>query len=183
MVKHKKKTLKKFGRVYNKANFKYKKISWYNRRFSKLKKHCFFFATFRLKSKYALAFIINIKPNNVFCHLVDKLKKKTLYKACSGLYNIKVSKKTMRFALKNIILTFLKKTNKYIKRNKDSVTRKKILVFLTTPTRGRKRFLMLLKPLLKKSCFFLKINEKKVFNGCRPCKKRKKKRLGLRYFK
>lgn len=85
------------------------------------------------------------------------------------------TKRKLRYNLKIIIRLFLKDIRKYIFKNPN------ILVDLILSLRHRKLvFRSLKKEFYKKNVIF-HFRENKCFNGCRPVKKRRKKRLKFKY--
>lgn len=118
-----------------------------------------------------------IAQNNVFCTMEDVRSGQILEVGSAGKYKIKVSRKTLRYNSKIIIGTFLRKIQKRLQNEL-------ILLALISPARMKK-------PIIKqvftqsgiKTPITVDVNTKKCFNGCRPKKKRRKKRTGLRIFK
>lgn len=174
-----KKFIKKFKKKSKyKKNFKKKRI----RKSLALKRPYFFNKTF-LGLKYRLGSLkisnkINIKmtANNVFCTLSNVLTKKTKIVASSGKYKIKTSKRSLKFSSKTIVEYFFKEIKKYI-------SKKFFLISIIAPTRVRRPLIKTIKKIFKKTPIIIQIKEKKCFNGCRPAKKRRKKRKGFRIFK
>jgi hypothetical protein len=134
------------------------------------------------KSKF-LRLTVRVAPNNMFCHLKDTRTNTVLRSVSSGSYKMKVSKKGIRNYSTLIANAFLKDLrDKSIKLNKPLAAK------IIAPTIIRKPLLTIFK-----NSFFKKFNAKrkllleivakKVFNGCRPRKKVRKKRKGLRLFK
>jgi hypothetical protein len=72
---------------------------------------------------------------------------------------------------------FFKDIKDYFKNEKN------VLIEITCGIKIRKQIIKFWKQKIKKKNVILQINEKKCFNGCRPPKKRRKKRTGLRIFK
>ena len=122
---------------------------------------------------------INIRAtsNNVFCTLIDNTNKKTLLLGYSGKYNVKTSKRSLKFSSKYIIESFLKETNK--KFNLDN----ELFINLILPKRIKKKTIKILKSYYKKKKVILNVTGKKCFNGCKPKKKKRKKRKGFSIFK
>jgi ribosomal protein S11 len=118
-----------------------------------------------------------VAQNNVFCTMEDLKNGQIIEVGSAGKYKIKVSKKTLRYNSKMIIGTFLRKVQKRLQKEP-------ILLELISPSRMKK-------PILKqifmqsgvKTPITIQVKTKKCFNGCRPKKKRRKKRTGLRIFK
>ncbi len=119
---------------------------------------------------------IKIRPNNVFCTLVENNSNKILYTISSGKCNIKTSKKTLRYSSKIILQSFFDNVKKYLKRDY-------FLVNIDGPKKIKKSVLELLSLNLKNKNVIIDVKGKKCFNGCRPPKKKRKKQKGLRIFK
>ena len=102
-LKYKIKKYKKNKQLFNKVNF-------FNKTLLKLT---------QIKN-LVNCYKINIRAtsNNVFCTLSDIKRKKTLLLGYSGKYNIKTSKRSLKFSSKYIIESFLKEINKYVERIK-----------------------------------------------------------------
>jgi len=134
------------------------------------------------KTKF-LRLTVRIAPNNMFCHIKDTKTNTVLRSVSSGSYKMKVSKKGIRNYSKLIANAFLKDLrDKQIKFNKPLVAK------IIAPVGIRKPLLTifknsLFKKLVKKKKLLLEVASKKVFNGCRPRKRERKKRKGLRLFK
>jgi len=120
---------------------------------------------------------IRIKPNNIFLTLIELNQNKILLNVSSGKYKMAASKKKLKYNIKIILETFFKDIQKYLKK------RKNILIEVISPIRIRKRIIKFLNKNLEKKNIILNTKDKKCFNGCRPGKKRRKKRLRLRVFK
>lgn len=116
---------------------------------------------------------ILIKANNIFCLLKDLASKKILLLYSSGQSKLHISKKTLRFNSKIFISNFLILSKKYLK--------EKSFLFLTFlgPRNIRKKILKQITISLKKHVLVVDIRAKKSFNGCRPKKRRRKKRRGF----
>jgi len=119
---------------------------------------------------------IRVRPNNIFCTLVDKKSNNILHTTSSGKCNIKTSKKTLRFSGKIIAQSFFDNIKKYLKKDY-------FLVTISGPKKMKKPILELLSLNLKGKNLIIDVKGKKCFNGCRPSKKRRKKQKGLRIFK
>lgn len=135
------------------------------------------FLIFRLVSpKYVLGF--RITQNNVFCTLVNIKTKNIVLNSSAGKEKINVSRKTLAFGGKHIILNFLSKIRKKLEGLE-------VLVNITAPTKLKIITLQLLRKAQIKThgFYFLNTNHKKCFNGCRVKKKKRKKQRGLRMFK
>ncbi len=134
------------------------------------------------KAKF-LRLTVRVAPNNMFCHIKDTKTNTVLRSVSSGSYKMKVSKKGIRNYSKLIATAFLKDLrDKQIKFNKPLVAK------IIAPVGIRKPLLTIFKNSLfkkfsNKKKLLLEVASKKVFNGCRPRKKVRKKRKGLRLFK
>ena len=107
--------------------------------------------------------------------MVDIKSKKTLNVAYAGKYKIKTSKRTLKFSSKVIIENFLKEINERLKTF--------VFISLILPKRIKRKTIKLLKKSFKNKKVILNVIGKKCFNGCRPSKKKRKKRKGFRIFK
>ena len=163
MLKQKKKiNLKVYSRYRN--LFKYNKTST----------NPVYLLTKHKSPKYQ--FILKVTQNNVFCTLVNYKNKKILLNTSSGKEKLKVSRKTLAFGAKNIIISFLKKSNK-------KFFGSTVQVNIVGPLRIKTLFLRLLKNYSKNSRMLINTVHKKCFNGCKVQKKKRKKQRGLRVFK
>lgn len=126
------------------------------------------------KKKIEYQISIKITANNTFCSL--KKKNRVLYISSAGKNKIKITKRKLKFNSRLIIENFLEKISKYKKKDY-------ILINLSGPRKLRKKIIKQLYTKLKHNKFFIKVNALKCFNGCRPKKKRRKKRKGLRIVK
>lgn len=127
-------------------------------------------------TKFSKHLFIRIRPNNVFCTLMDTKSNKTLYATSSGKCKIKTSKKTLRYSNKIITQSFFDNIKKYLKGDY-------FLINIIGPKRMKKSILEQLSIHFKGKNLIINIKGKKCFNGCRPPKKRRKKQKGLRIFK
>ena len=121
-------------------------------------------------------FIVKSTQNNVFCTLKNFRNNKIFLNTSSGKEKIHISRKTLIFGSKQILLSFLKKIKKKIKGSK-------ILINITAPLRIKIILLRLIKNFIQHSYIYINTNHKKCFNGCKPPKKKRKKQRGLRVFK
>lgn len=123
---------------------------------------------------------INIKvtQNNVFCSLIGIKNNKILLTTSSGKEKMLTSRKTLRFSSRYILLSFFKKIKSF------TVKPQNLFIKVTAPLRIKILIIRLLKKkfLYKKNVIFT-FAHKKCFNGCKPPKKKRKKRKGLRVFK
>jgi ribosomal protein S11 len=161
-LKYKIKKYKKNKQLFNKVNF-------FNKTLLKLT---------QIKN-LVNCYKINIRAtsNNVFCTLSDIERKKTLLLGYSGKYNIKTSKRSLKFSSKYIIESFLKEINKKFNLNNE------LFINLILPKRIKKKTIKIIKSFYKKKKVILNVKGKKCFNGCKPKKKKRKKRKGFSIFK
>ena len=136
-----------------------------------------------INNKRFLRLTIKVVPNNIFCTIKDNASNKVLKSVSGGSYNIKLSKKGLRYYAKVLVTSFLKDLRELkIKFNKS------IVVKVVAPIQIRRQIINVLSTSLfskfaVKKNTILEVESKKVFNGCRPRKKIRKKRRGLRLFK
>lgn len=129
---------------------------------------------FNTKNVYKKIFI-RLTQNNIFCTLTNN-KNKILLTSSSGKYKIKTSKKKIKFSSAIVLKSFLNEVKKRIINGK-------ILINIISPKNLRKKIVREFYNSVKKNRnFFINIHHKKVFNGCRPRKQKRKKRKGLRIF-
>ena len=136
-----------------------------------------------LNKKRFLRLTVKVVPNNIFCTIKDNQSNKVLRSVSGGTYSIKLSKKGLRYYAKVVLTSFLKDLRDLkIKFNKS------IVIKVIAPIQLRRQIINVLSYSLfgkfaNKKNAFLEVEAKKVFNGCRPRKKIRKKRKGLRLFK
>ncbi len=133
--------------------------------------------------KNLLILTINVGSNNIFCNLANKKGKTYLKSVSSGYYKMKVSKRSLRFYIKDIVNLYLKDLS-----NKKIKFPKTLAVRISAPIKIRKQIVSLLKKalfkrFLKKKTIIIEVNPLKVFNGCRAGKYRKKKRKSFKILK
>ena len=126
---------------------------------------------------FQLKLFIRIRPNNIFCTLKNINSNKILINKSSGSYKLQTSKKKLKHNTKIMLQYFFKDIESYFKEKKN------ILIEVTCGIRLRKQVIKFLKHKIKRKNVILQVNEKSCFNGCRPPKKKRKKRGGLRIFK
>lgn len=171
---------------YNK--FRYPKNSSFVKKNSKF----FYFRRYLKNKKYGLIpnlrknlcvnkklfYTINVlfKSNNFFCTLSSSFNKKVLYSVSSGNYDIKTSKKFLKHTFKFVIERFFRIVSKKIKNSN--------LIFnISSPIHLRKRVLDIISLNRVNGSFIVRIKKSKCYNGCRPPKKQRKKRKGLKLLK
>ena len=128
-----------------------------------------------IRPQLKLTLTFNVSQNNVFCTLINN-KNDILFVTSSGKEKIPTSKKTLKYSARNIILSFLKKIRRYFRKNI-------FLVKIKAPLRIKINILRIITKVIEKKYTFIFIKNNKCFNGCKPPKKKRKKRHGLRIFK
>lgn len=131
--------------------------------------------------KFTRRIIIQVRANNIFCCLRNLVNNKLKLVGSAGTYRVRISKKRLKYSAVRVFKMFLKKARPLL-------TTKGLIVVLRCPIRLRKKFLSLitaLRVLKFEGKIFMRplivnIQGSKPFNGCRPPKKRRKKRKGLR---
>ena len=123
-------------------------------------------------NKIRYTIFLKIKQNNLFCTFKNIITNKLLLVASAGKLQLNVSKNKLFFLQKKIIFKFLKKVKWILKKQKSS-----IILKLISPLKLRRRVLRHVKFLLKKRPLVVIFSDLKIFNGCRPKKKRRKKGL------
>lgn len=120
---------------------------------------------------------LRIVQNNVFCTLTNRYRNNILKNISAGILKTHVSKKTLKFTTKTIIRAFFKIIKNFLKRE--------LIITIIGPIKFRKKILGQCKEYIKKKNknVIFNIKNKKCFNGCRPPKKKRKKRKFKRYFK
>jgi hypothetical protein len=125
---------------------------------------------------FDLRLSINIFSNNIFLNL-NKIKQyNTLKRVSSGVYRIKITKKRLKHTVCIVLQKFLNTI-------KSIIYRRNLIITLTSPKFLRKKILKLFKDSFMHRNIYIKINPLKCFNGCRPKKKKRKKRARLKIFK
>lgn len=134
---------------------------------------------------------ILVKKNNIFCNFSNFKDNKTLNSCSSGKYKIKVSKKTLKYTHDLVLDKFyreiwrkiyVKIKKKERKKNKKKL-RKGLFVNVVCSTRLRKKVCRFVYRKFKKIPLIINSVGKKIFNGCRPPKKVRKKRRRMRIYK
>ena len=135
-------------------------------------------------SSKLLALTIYLASNNIFCHLKELKTNKVLSSISAGSYKFNVSKKGIRTYTKQILKLFLQDL-----RAKNINFDGPLITKIISPLSLRKSVIDSLKTTVfrklvsNKEQLFLEIPALKIFNGCRPPKKIRKKRQGLSLFK
>lgn len=139
----------------------------------------------KIENLFKFNLTILVKKNNVFCTFSNFEEKKTI-KACSSeTYKIKVSKKTLRYTYDLVLDKFYRDIKKQVYKNKKKFFSRKNGVFVTLVCSKilRKKVLKSIRRNFKKTPLLIKVLNKKIFNGCRPPKKVRKKRRRMRIYK
>lgn len=123
-------------------------------------------------------YIINIlfKSNNFFCTLTNFADKEVLYCVSSGNYNVNTSKKLLKHTFKLVLERFLRVIKRKVKNNN-------LVIKITCPIHLRKKVLDLIVLNKVNSNNIFQIQRSKCYNGCRPSKRQRKKRKGLKLLK
>lgn len=122
--------------------------------------------------------LVRFTSNNIFLTLVDMSNKRTLHVGSGGKYNIKTSKKKIKFNSKSVLLTFFKEISSLLS------IKDEIFINIIGPVRVKKILIKQVKMFFKETRnVFIKVDPKKCFNGCRPKKKIRKRKKGIRLFK
>jgi hypothetical protein len=132
---------------------------------------------FNPKVKKAKKINIRIVPNNIFVTLQSLKKKQVIFNISAGKIKQHVSKKSLKYKSKIILPAVLKKIKTKIK------IREIIIIQLNCPRMLKKRILRIIKDTYKDNYIFFILDKKKVFNGCKTKKQKRKKRKGFRIFK
>jgi ribosomal protein S11 len=125
------------------------------------------------KFRVNLFAVIRVTPNNIFCTLFELRSGKILYVLSAGKLKIKISKKGLKFSSKIIIQSFINRLRKYPRKHP-------LFVRLVGPIKIRKQILRQITPLVAMRRTVITVKENKPFNGCRPSKKKRQKRKGLK---
>ena len=128
-----------------------------------------------IRPQLKLTLTFNVTQNNIFCTLINN-KNNILFVTSSGKEKIPTSKKTLKYSARNIILSFLKKIRRYFRKNI-------FLIKIKAPLRIKINLLRIITKVIDKKYIFIFVNNNKCFNVCKPPKKKRKKRHGLRIFK
>ena len=132
----------------------------------------------KIKDKFSKKINIRVTANNIFCTLVDLKSNKTLIVGSGGKYKVKTSKKKLSYNIKIVLDLFFKDILEKL------LPKEELLLNLISPLKIRKKIIRQLFTFLrKKRNLTINIVPKKAFNGCRPPKKIRKRKKGLRIFK
>ncbi len=120
---------------------------------------------------------IRLTCNNIFCSLKNVKKNRNIISKSSGTLNMQISKKTLKFIHK----FFLDKFLIIIKRR---IKMKTLLILFNGPIKIKKLVIKQLKSFfMHLNLIILKVEETKVFNGCRVSKRKRNKNKGFRLIK
>lgn len=114
--------------------------------------------------------------NNLFCSCTNMQTKNTVNVCNSGKFKIVTSKRKLKH-------TFLIIFNKFIAETNEKVKIIGLLFTLSCPKRLQSKLLKNFTARFKNIPMVVNVLAKKVFNGCRPAKKVRKKRRIMRIFK
>lgn len=128
------------------------------------------------KKTFSHKLSVVVTANNIFCSLTGCRKNKTLKSCSSGKYKIKTSKKKLKHTFDLVISNFISEINQ-------KFNYKGIIINITSPIKIRKKIINTISFNFKKIPLLIKVLKKKSFNGCRPPKKIRKKRRGMKLFK
>lgn len=133
----------------------------------------------RILSELSYKITLRSTQNNMYCTLSSIADQKVLFVVSSGKCQLNTSKKSLKFNSKHILKIFLQKIRKRFN------NRPSTLIVISLPKRLRKSVLKIIRYsyLKKKSRLIVELKNKKCFNGCRPKKKKRKKRSKFRVFK
>lgn len=135
---------------------------------------------------------ILVKQHNVFCSITTTKDNKTLHMCSSGKYKVKMSKKTLTYTYYWFLRRFFAKVKKLIrvpsvkktlKQGKKVSRRSGVIVNLVSPRKLTMNIVRTTRYITKKRPFVFKVIDKKIYNGCRPPKKVRKKRRRMRNYK
>lgn len=136
----------------------------------------YFLFSYKKRTFFKKQLCIRLTQNNIFCTL-SSTKKKIITNLSSGKIKLQTTKKLLKYNTKIMLNFFLKKVLKTLD--------KSLIIKITGPIHLRKFILKNIRKYLKskKQKIMYNIQSKKCFNGCRPPKKKRKKRKILQYFK
>lgn len=168
-----KKNKKKISKYYLKRIKKTKKFF----KFIKRKKLCVYssYVVNNIVESKAVRFSISVKitPNNMFCTLISNKDNKILLSKSSGSYKINLSKKLLKYYHKIILSKFFLDVEKC---KKESC----LIINLISPLKLRKSIFRHIVFNFNKTKLYFNFKPLKLFNGCRPKKKKRKKQKSLR---
>jgi len=148
----------------------------------------------RISNKLRYKIHIRIKANNVFCILTKRKTNKELHSCNAGSYKIPTSKRKLKHTYLLILNKFFLNTRKIMAEGMKEIQKKRkerkrikpgVHIVLSSPRYLRRKVLRSIKYHFRHrtSPFLFEIKDKKVFNGCRPPKKIRKKRRFRRLYK
>lgn len=114
------------------------------------------------------------KANNFFCTLSSFTTGEVLYSVSCGNYKIKVSKRNLKYTFKLVLEKFFRIILRKVKLSN-------LIINIVAPLHIRRKLVQTLSLYLNQRSFLIRLSNLKCFNGCRPCKRRRKKRKGLRF--
>lgn len=119
---------------------------------------------------------INFVTNNVYCTFWSITGKRTFRVRSAGMGQAKPSKRRLFFYGKLFMESFFRELQQWRKKY-----RKKGMFFFSLKT--PKKFRKIILKYISRKMSVINFEYCKAFNGCKAKKKRRKKRLGFRYFK
>lgn len=119
---------------------------------------------------------INFVTNNIYCTFWSITGKRTFRVRSAGMNQTKPSKRRLFFYGKLFIESFFRELQQWRKKY-----RKKGMFFFSLKT--PKRFRKIILKYISRKMSVINFEYCKAFNGCKAKKKRRKKRLGFRFFK
>ncbi len=137
--------------------------------------------------KYDRKLSIKITSNNIHCNLRNLILNKTILVGSATKYRVAISRKRLKKNTINVLRPFYRQAKRLL-------TPKGLIINLIGPKRLKRKIIKFSKILRKFKIkkirgftFFrpliIKIQNKKCFNGCRPAKKKRKKRKNFRIFR
>jgi hypothetical protein len=138
--------------------------------------------SFKNKSTFSHKINITVTANNLFCNLSPFYKQGIIINSCSSeKYKIKLSKSKMKFYFIFILEKFFEEIfniKKIFKFNG-------VVIKIISPIKIRKKIIKLIWKKFKSYSIpiLFNIERKKIFNGCRPPKKIRRKRRRFQIFK
>jgi ribosomal protein S11 len=171
-MQNRKKSLKIYKTFIKKTRIKKRLIKSIKNRFYP------FFSLNKLKNNLniitKLLLIIKVKPNNIFCTLLNDSSKNILINKSAGNYSFNISKKLLKYYHKLFLTNFFQQLKTKISRV--------LSIILISPLKLRKSILKLIFEKFKKIKLFIQLKPLVSFNGCRLKKKKRKKQKSLRLF-
>lgn len=156
-------------------------VFYYLRKYKRRRYRCSFhdviYTTLGVDS-FSQCINIKVTANNIFANFRDLLLNQTLLARSASKYQIKTTRKKLRYTIKYFLRAFFQEVLA-------KFTLELLVIHIEAPVRIRRIIVFYLREVLKDKLkkLIVKVSPGKCFNGCRPAKKRRKKRKGLRIFK